>query len=290
MMRKNLVVVRAGKDSRHGRWFDICDDERSYDIVVSYFDEEAFAAFRPREGVSAILVKGGKWDGLYKTFTSLNIDAYDYFWLPDDDIACDARDVNEIFRLCHDHKLAVAQPALTRDSYFSHFLFSQCPGFTVRYTNYVEIMVPCLSRNVLRRALPHFEATMSGFGLDYIWSRWKESGPFRVAVLDKVAVHHTRPVGKVLRSAIKSTGRPSAESEEASLKAVFDLAGRTVPLAYAGIQDDGQLVTGRVAMGWRMASIWWRDRNNFRDRSAAMAGIIKVMRRQLTKQLDMRLL
>lgn len=179
-----------------------------------------------------------------------------------------------------------SQPALTRASYFSHFVFSQCPGFRLRYTNYIEIMVPCLSRAVLKRALPLFQATMSGYGLDYIWCRWPEAGAFRAAILDEVAVHHTRPVGKVLKSAMTASGRASSEDEEKALKAMFDLKGRTVPIAYAGLTAAGQPVTGRLAMGLRMCRAWWADRRAFRDPKEAFWGIVKIGRRQLIKRLE----
>ena len=287
MTRRNLVVVRAGRDSLHGRWLAVPAAQRSYDLVVSYYDPDAFAAFEPAEGVSAVLVRGGKWDGLFQTLAGLDIDAYEYFWLPDDDIAADADQVNAIFALCRDHGLAVAQPALTRDSHYSHFIFSQCPGFRLRYTNYVEIMVPCLGRELLRRALPLFEDTMSGFGLDYVWCRWPESGPFRAAILDAVAVHHTRPVGRVLRSAMAASGRPDPTEEERRLKLRFGLTGRTVPLAFAGILDNGEPVSGRLAMAARMGRAWWQDRAAFRDPAAARQGIARIVRRQLFKPLEM---
>lgn len=287
MKRRNLVVVRAGQASLHGHWLALPYAQRNYDLLVSFYDEDAFSAFVAEEGTAAVLVKGGKWDGLYRTLSGFDTDAYDYFWLPDDDIAATVADVNAIFDLCRGNGLALAQPALTRDSYFSHFIFNQCPGFRLRYTNYIEIMVPCLSREILLRALPLFRETTSGFGLDYIWCRWPESGAFRAAILDQVAVHHTRPVGKVLKAAMAAAGHPAATVEEQRLKEQFGLDERTVPLSFAGILDNGKPVTGRIAMGMRMCLIWWRDRRAFRDRREALRGIAKVARRQIVKPLEL---
>lgn len=286
MKRRNLVVVRAGPNSLHQRWVELPYAERNYDLLVSYYDEDAFDTFETRDGMTADLAIGGKWDGLHRTLIDFDIDAYDYFWLPDDDIAARAQDINAIFDLCRSNGLSIAQPALTRDSYFSHFIFSQCPGFRVRYTNYVEIMVPCLTREILRRALPLFRDTMSGYGLDYIWCRWPESGAFRTAILDTVAVHHTRPVGKVLKAAIAEAGRPVSTVEEERLKRQFALAGRTVPLSFAGILDNGKPVMGQIRMGIRMCWIWWKDRRAFRDTHEALWNIIKVARRQMIKTLE----
>jgi len=64
--KPNLVVVRAGGKSLHPP---------------------------PQDGVQAILIKGGKWDGLFKTFQAFEHHAsYERIWLPDDDIATTAAD------------------------------------------------------------------------------------------------------------------------------------------------------------------------------------------------------
>lgn len=290
MKRRNLVVVRAGRTSLHGGWLELPYPERDFDLLVSYYDEDAFNAFQAEDGVRAVLVPGGKWDGLHRTLTGVDIEAYDYFWLPDDDIAATAADVNAIFDLCSRYGLAVAQPALTRDSYFSFFILSQCPGFRLRYTNFVEIMVPCLSREVLLRALPLFRNTMSGFGLDYIWHRWPESGAFRVAILDAVAVHHTRPVGKVLKAAMAAAGRLAPEVEELQLRERFGMGRAGIPLCFAGILDNGEPVTGRIGMAARMYRFWWKDRHTFRDRRDALRCMAKAARRNIVKPLDFSIL
>jgi len=60
-----------------------------------YFDEAAYTAHPPQDGVQAILIKGGKWDGLFKTFQAFEHHAsYERIWLPDDDIATTAADIS----------------------------------------------------------------------------------------------------------------------------------------------------------------------------------------------------
>ena len=288
MTRRNLVIVRAGENSLHRGWIDRPCCDRNFDLLVSFYSTEAHARFTPQEGVTAVLVTGGKWDGLYKTLSTLDLDAYDRIWLPDDDIDTCTDTINTMFVMCDRHGLAVAQPSLSRDSYFSHFIFNRCPSFRLRYTNHIEIMVPCLTTGVLKHALPYFEHTMSGFGLDYIWCRWPEVGAFRAAILDAIEVRHTRPVGKVLRSAMAAHGTLRAEDEEARLKQQLDLDGRTVPIAFAGVRKDGQPVTGRLAMTIQMTRDWLADRKSFRDPREAGWGVLKVARRQILKRLDLR--
>lgn len=286
-MKKNLVVVRAGSKSLHHRWLEIAYEDRNYDLLISFFSEDAYAAFAPQPGVEAVLVKGGKWDGLFLTLSDLDLDQYDYFWLPDDDLDMSAMDVNVLFTSMQFHGLRIAQPSLTLDSYFSHFVFSQCPGFVLRYTNYIEIMAPCMHREILVKALPLFRGTMSGYGLDYIWCRWEEAGAFRTAILDEIAMHHTRPVGKNLKAVMAETGNLSSEEEEAVLKDMFDLSRRTVPIVFAGILKGGQPASGRVQVGWRMCRGWMSVLSKFRSTGEARAGIFKIARRQLSKPLDM---
>ena len=286
-MKKSLVVVRAGNNSLHHRWQEIPYEDRAYDLLISFFSDEAFAAFEPAQGVEAVLIKGGKWDGLYKTLADRDLDQYDYYWLPDDDLDISATDVNALFTAMQVHGLRIAQPSLTADSYFSHFVFSQCPGFVLRYTNYIEIMAPCLHKDILKKALPLFQGTMSGYGLDYIWCRWAEAGAFRTAILDEIAMHHTRPVGKNLKAAMAASNNLSSEEEEAVLKEMFDLSRRTVPVVFAAILQGGQPLSGRLQLGWRMCRAWMSVLPSFRSKSEARSGIFKIARRQVIKPLDM---
>ncbi|WP_299751834.1 hypothetical protein [uncultured Tateyamaria sp.] len=286
-MKKNLVVVRAGRNSLHHRWKEIAYGYRNYDLLISFFSEEAYESFVPEIGVDAVLVKGGKWDGLFETLKDRDLGAYDYYWLPDDDLEISANDVNKLFQAMQFYGLRIGQPSLNAASYFSHFVFNQCPGFALRYTNYVEIMAPCLHREILQKSLPLFEDTMSGYGLDHIWCRWAEAGAFRAAILDQVAMYHTRPVGKSLKLAMAEKGSRTSEQEEAALKDMFGLSRRTVPLVFAAILQGGQPVSGRVQVGWRMCRSWMSIFRTFRSAKEARAGIFKVARRQLSKSVDM---
>lgn len=284
---RNLVVCRAGPSSLHPRWLDLPREQRSFDVILSFYSAEAFASFEPADGVEAVLVPGGKFDGLFTTLSGLDLSRYDYVWLPDDDIDTTSSTINAIFRLCREHGLAVAQPSLSRDSYFSHFLLNRCPGFHLRYTNYVEVMVPCLRMDLLRRVLPHFEGHMSGWGLDYVWCRFPESGAYRAAVLDCIEVHHTRPVGTVLQSVLAARGGLTSVEEEAQLKQRLGLVGRTVPLAFAGIRTSGRRIDGRRRTALAMTMSWLFDLNSFADRRQSFRSIRKEYRRQRRDPLDM---
>lgn len=257
---------------------------------MSYYSERAFFSHVPAIGIRAVLVEGGKWDGLFRTSGQCpELVQYDRIWLPDDDIATTGETIDQMFDLAQSYGLALCQPALSRDSYFTHFIFNQCRAFALRYVNHIEIMVPCLSRDLLKRVLPYFQHTMSGFGLDYIWCRWPESGPFRAAILDGVTVHHTRPIGSQLRRMIKSAGS-NALDEEKRLRARFKLVSRIVPLAYAGISADGQVIVGGSRVGWIMFRSWITDLPTFRDPRLATQKALHILKRQCLNRPDLTLL
>lgn len=289
--RRNLVIVRAGPNSLHLGWLGEGYSGRDFDLVVSYYDTDAYARHPREEGVTAFLQSGGKWDGIAATLDWLGgaLDAYDYIWLPDDDIEATSETINGIFAAMRCHGLAIAQPALTPDSYFTHFLFIRCPGLALRYTNYIEIMVPCLSRALLAAVRPHFRATMSGFGLDYIWCRLPEAKPGWAAILDSITVRHTRPVGRVLLGHMARRGR-SPKDEEAELAASFGITERVTPLVHGAVTANGRHMRGSLGdIGLELAirHTAFLIAHPWSKRQFGFGRIVQLMRRQLTRHSDL---
>ena len=285
--KSKLVVVRAGTGSLHRGWLTAPAADRGFDLLVSYYAEDAYRRHRPADGVRAVLVPGGKWDGLHATLAGIDgLDRYSHIWLPDDDIAADGAAIDRMFALAESHGLAVCQPALCRQSYYSHFLLNRCAAFRLRYTNLIEVMVPCLSAPLLRRVLPWLKGNRTAYGLDYLWCRLPESGAFRAAVLDDVTVTHTRPVGSALARKMAETG-DHAHDDARFLPVGADPNAKFIPLAYAGIAADGTPVTGTLAMGRRMAASWRADLGAFADPVRARRQLAKSRRRHLIRQLDL---
>jgi hypothetical protein len=279
--RTNLVVVRAGKNSLHPRWLDGAE-RRSWDLIVSLYDPQA--CFDHGPDVRTVIRRGGKWDGLHAVLGEKGaLDGYDYILLPDDDLDMRAADIEGVFAAMRRHDLDVAQPSLSWDSYFSHFSVLSCPGFTLRYVNFVEIMAPCLRRDVLEKILPEFAHTMSGFGLDYVWCRLSDHPHLRAAILDSIAIRHTRPIGRVLRGHMAKQG-VIAEDEEQVLRARFGVTGRHRPLFYAAIDDTGRRIEGLGALALRMAWAYARVYGKLGMQESPLGNIMKLLRRQLTRR------
>lgn len=192
MTRRNLVVVRAGDRSLHPHWL-AGEGGRNWDLVVSYFGDNP--SLYKQDDVARVVAKGPKWHGLYELFSQRPelVKNYDYILLPDDDLMASKPDLNRLFDLCGTHALAVAHPALTWNSYYSHMISLRNSATLLRYTNFIELMAPCLSAPILDETRGYFGKTLSGWGLERVWA--KLAGKLRMAIIDEVTVFHTRPIG-----------------------------------------------------------------------------------------------
>lgn len=284
---ENLVMVRAGKSSLHGSWLADQKTERNWDIVVSYFDRESFDAHTHQDGVVPVYVPGGKWDGIFSTINKFeNLKHYKYVWLPDDDIEADCETVNKMFEMMRTYELSVAQPSLSPDSYFSTLHVVQCNQCILRYSNFVEIMVPCLRMDVLLQVLPDFEFTLSGYGIDTIWHRLEAVTNNRAAILDNISVLHTRPIGSQLRSTIANRGTSSG-AEGIDLRAKYGNVPSVSASAYKAILRDGSSTsdTGKLARFIAANQL----RTNYKTLSIARAlrKIVRLYLRQRFGNIDL---
>jgi hypothetical protein len=190
-MKPYLALFRAGKSSLHPKAVERLE-QQNFDYALSWFGDT------PPDAPGAAFVhmqKGAKWPGLEKTLAQHwdTISQYRYVWLPDDDLLCVPEQVSKMFLICEDLNLELAQPALTTDSYFTHVTTLRHSEFQVRFTNFVEIMAPIFSAEMLAKIYPTLAGNISGYGLDAVWPRMSSLG--RVAIIDETPVKHTRPVG-----------------------------------------------------------------------------------------------
>jgi hypothetical protein len=247
-----LAVIRCGDSSRHLTW---AGNERLFDIGVSYFGDDPTKEFPEAQFVHR--QKGGKWDGLYSFFEEFpeTLNAYDYFWFPDDDITANAKDINRLFDIGRNHKLHAFQPSLDTHSYYSHLVTLNHPSFNLRFTNFIEIMVPVIGIELLRDTLPLLKDNRSGFGMDFLWPTlaMKKSGTSEsVAIIDSVSVCHTRPVGGSLHQLMRKVGGKSAVDEmvttlgKAEMQRTSRINGVAVPRIriLSGLDRSGKYIVG----------------------------------------------
>jgi hypothetical protein len=193
--RRFLVMARVGDKSLHQEW--LLGAERSFDLYLSYY-----GATKGRYAGDADYWrerKGPKWPILHEHIIedSAIVAGYEAVWFPDDDLSVDAAGINRMFALFTENGLALAQPALTKDSYFSHECLLQDDACVLRYVNFVEVMAPVLSASSLDLLGRTFGQSPSGWGLDHVWPTLLRASDAeaKVAIIDAAPVRHTRPVG-----------------------------------------------------------------------------------------------
>ncbi|WHP07361.1 MULTISPECIES: DUF707 domain-containing protein [Acinetobacter] len=188
---KTLVVVRCGDNSLHPEWVN---ESSNFDVVLSYFGNDIQYNLDHIKFVHNF--KGSKWQGLYDFFLNYPDlwQEYDYIWLPDDDLSTTAENLNIFFDLCHQYQFILAQPALTKNSYFTFGLLLQVSNFIYRETNFVEVMAPCFSKEAFKKVWQTFSENKSGWGLDALWPVMLENNG-KIGIIDAAPVFHTRPVG-----------------------------------------------------------------------------------------------
>jgi hypothetical protein len=254
--RRNLVVVRAGRNSLHPRWVE-GPGAAGFDLLVVPYEEGAPPC---PDGSPSMFIPGRKIAGYHRLFRDHPdlLERYDYIALFDDDLLATKRDISRLFAIGSQYRLDVFQPTLSRDSHFSYAATLSNSGYRLRYTNIVEMMCPVFSREHLKRALPLFGLGYE-LGIDLIWTRITDAPWFRYAMIDSVVVKHTRTVGSSQVQHLP-TSSGGYDDEIPRVLSRFGAEFRGF-VCYAAIDRHGRAVRSRAAIGLRSLLLWaaWRD-------------------------------
>ena len=187
---KNCVISAVGRESLHRKWLE---GEPDFDLHLIVYDD-SLERFRG-DAEHVCHIKGYKLKSVYRYLAARPelLGRYEYFFIPDDDILMDAVTINALFAAMRHYRLKIAQPALCRSYYtWGHTLRDRyC---RLRYTDFVEMMVPCFSREALEKVLFTFNENETGWGTETHWPLLVDAGPRDMAIIDEVGVVHTRPI------------------------------------------------------------------------------------------------
>lgn len=188
-----LVVARVGDHSLHPEWIHPAE-YRNFDLCLSYYGDTPGRYAKDCE--IYVETKGAKWPKIYELMNTMGdrIFQYEAVWFPDDDIRTHPGNISRMFELFTEHKLLLAQPALTANSYFR--VTAQHIDYKLRYTHFVEIMVPVFSRDALKVCYPTFNKSVTGWGMEHVWAKLLGYPKKGMAILDATPVNHTRPPGQ----------------------------------------------------------------------------------------------
>jgi hypothetical protein len=229
-MSRSLVVARVGRKSLHRCWIDP-GKPRAWDLHLCPFEE--IGPLGDGDWAVGDVIPGPKWTGLRQFLNAWQgWRDYDQIWLPDDDIFASQDAISAMFEAGRALDFQLYAPALHEASHYAHHIAMRNKGFFARRVGFVEIMIPCFSRDALDALLPTLDLSTTGWGwgLDSAWPKILDYQG--LGIIDGVAVLHTRAVGQ-FRDADLSR-RVLAESD--SILARFDCGQRMVN--FAGIGPD----------------------------------------------------
>ena len=151
------------------------------------FDQDDFA------GCRMISEPGYKWQFFKKYVTPEVCADYEYIFAWDDDIGVDLFSVGDFLDVMRRNHLQMAQPALTRSSFYSHSITLQHATPVGRYTDFVEIMVPVFEVAAWSRFYEIIEpANRWGWGYDRLARSL--CGFSNLGIVDCQPVRHLKPV------------------------------------------------------------------------------------------------
>ncbi len=266
LMHQDLVIVRCGAGSKHMPWLGA---ERQYDLILFAYEKMPKALLVGADEV--ILVPGQKvvcWQKLFAERPEF-LTRYRQVALLDDDLTGSTQDINRLFEFGRANGLALWQPSLTWDSYFSYAITLHNPAFQIRYVNFVEMMCAFFSAEHLRRVLPVFSLGYE-LNVDRLWCRLRPDWQKSYAIIDAVQFRHTRAVG--LQAQAHGFRMDLPKKDGSVYQSMIDLAEHEMgvffhgPVAYAGVTAGGVQVTSRLAMALRsmVPLLGARQRRNHR--------------------------
>lgn len=190
--KHNLIILRTASAYQVPGWTK-AEAWRTWDIMVSAYRTPEVP--RDIQGRFYTFAPGSKSQGLVELCAKYGgiLAKYDFIFIPDDDLEISQEQPDQIFRLCSEYRLVLAQPALTIDSFVSRSIVLANSQTRLRFTNWVEFMAPCFSQAAFQLCKSSFKENVSGWGQDNLWSSLLEGQ--RIGILDAVPVRHTRPLG-----------------------------------------------------------------------------------------------
>lgn len=168
----------------------------SWDLAVIYYGDNP--NFSCKECVAVIRAKGVKLRLLYDVLTDkrgpLHIDKldakYTYFMMMDDDIITTGTNIARGMEIGQSYGLQLWQPSLCDGSNMHARLLRQDPAGGLRFTSWVEVMMPAIRiHDALPLLLPIFRDSVVGW-VDYAFAHLLHYPHDKIAVIDEWCATH----------------------------------------------------------------------------------------------------
>jgi len=193
---KNLVVLNKGPNA-----VILNRDGLGWDLMEIHYHPQTITQIKNEGGNAEYIIFEAnpnlrKFEIIKRIFSLLpKLEQYENVMMMDDDLVPVGCTISDIFSLFGQTGFRVGQPALTKDSYWSHEILLRVEKYNWRLTNFVEVMCPIMTMQAMLEYLDIFDFNSSGFGLDNIWSELETRKYGGVVVLDATPIRHSRPIG-----------------------------------------------------------------------------------------------
>ena len=141
---------------------------------------------------SISIKKEEKFAIINRILKSVDLSAYEYLFVFDDDIEMAPGFVDHYLQIVEKRRYSLSQPARTHASYVDHYFVSQLMGIESRHTCFVEIgPVVCIHNSAYDLLLPFDLRAPMGWGLDFHWPTILSKHNLKMGIIDKIPIDHS---------------------------------------------------------------------------------------------------
>ena len=190
--RRRLVWVQAGSRFSTTQWFKP-DSPRSWDFMCNWYTQDGLDL---RHGDIHLIQPGTKSTAVYHVLKNDPelFNSYDLLLFLDDDLEITHEDIDRLFDIATQDNLTLFQPALMPGSYGVWKDLFQQSTRGARKTTGVEIMMPGFTSEALFSCREAFGRSISGYGLDFMFSEQIQRNGGTCGVVDAVQVRHKEKI------------------------------------------------------------------------------------------------
>ena len=144
----------------------------NYDIYVIYYGDNEQIYQKYKSVVKFIKKrKGSKFQNFkyfYENYINI-IEKYDRFFILDDDIIFNVKDINKMFDISKNYNLDICGPSFKQGSIADHWNTKHKPNTLLTYTNFVEVNVPLFNKKSIHNLMRKIDDTLIGWGIDFLY-------------------------------------------------------------------------------------------------------------------------
>jgi hypothetical protein len=191
-MKPYLVFTCAGDRTRFYDLWLTPDKSHNFDLFVCYYGENVEEDPYHQYADFYLKRKGAKFQNLHHIYLQdpSFFSKYSHIFVLDDDIEISSSQIEEMFSLAKQYKLWICQPSFdvkNPRSLISHPITGNVPGYTLRFTNFVEMNTMLFNTECFHKCMENFTPELCGWGTDWLFL-WMANDQTQDKYQDKFAI------------------------------------------------------------------------------------------------------